>query len=308
MSHEKLIIIGSGPAGLTAAIYAARANLEPLVIEGFEPGGQLTLTSDVENYPGFPEGVLGPELMESFKKQAARFGAKFQLGNVDKADLQVRPFKLWVGKKEFSADTVIVASGASARWLGIDSEKKFQGKGISTCATCDGAFYKDLDVAVVGGGDSAMEESNFLTRFAKKVYLIHRRDEFRASKIMLERAQKNPKIEFIVNTVVKEIHGDNVVQSLTLQNTKSNAESTLKVDGLFVAIGHIPNTKIFQGQLEMDGQGYLKTKEGTTELGIPGVFSAGDVHDLRYRQAITAAGSGCKAAMDAEKYLEAMGQ
>jgi thioredoxin reductase (NADPH) len=305
MQNEKLIIIGSGPAGLTAAIYAARANLAPLVIEGFEPGGQLTLTTEVENFPGFPEGIMGPELMNRFKAQAERFGAKFLLGNVDRVSLKERPFHLAVGKNEYSAEALIVASGASARWLGIESEKKFRGRGVSTCATCDGAFYRDMDVIVVGGGDSAMEEANFLTRFCSKVTIVHRREEFRASKIMLERAQKNPKIEFITNQVVKEIRGDKNVESVVIESVKDGSERELQAKGVFVAIGHIPNTKIFDGQLEMDSAGYLKTAPTSTACNIDGVFLAGDVHDTRYRQAITAAGSGCKAAMDAEKYLEA---
>lgn len=306
MQHEKLIIIGSGPAGLTAAIYAARANLSPLVIEGFEPGGQLTLTTEVENFPGFPEGILGPELMERFKKQAARFGAKFLLGNVDRVELRERPFRLFVGAKELSCDSLVVASGASARWLGIESEKKFRGKGVSTCATCDGAFFRDMDVIVVGGGDSAMEEANFLTRFCRKVTIVHRRKEFRASKIMLERARSNPKIEFIVDHQVKEIKGGQSVESVVLENAIDKKTREIKAQGVFLAIGHVPNSKIFEGQLDMDDAGYLITKPGTTECNIPGVFLAGDVHDTRYRQAITAAGSGCKAAIDAEKYLESL--
>lgn len=301
--HEKLIIMGSGPAGLTAAIYASRANLEPLVVEGFEPGGQLTLTSEVENFPGFPEGIMGPELMENFKKQAARFGARFVLGNVDKADLSVRPFRLNVGSDEYTCDALIIASGASARWLGIDSEKKFKGRGVSTCATCDGAFYRNMKVAVVGGGDSAMEEANFLTKFASEVTVIHRRKDFRASKIMVERAQKNPKIKWALDSEVVEVRGEQTVQSLVVQNVLTKEKSELKVDGLFVAIGHVPNTQIFKGQLPMNEQGYLLLEGEGTETKIPGVFSAGDVHDFRYRQAITAAGSGCRAAMDAEKYL-----
>jgi thioredoxin reductase (NADPH) len=305
MSHEKLVIIGSGPAGLTAAIYAARANLAPLVVEGFEPGGQLTLTSDVENFPGFPEGINGPQLMAQFKKQAERFGAKFVLGNVDKAELKSHPFKLYVGKQEITAESVVIASGASARWLGIESEQKFRGRGVSTCATCDGAFYKDLEVAVVGGGDSAMEEANFLTRFCKKVTILHRREDFRASKIMLERAQKNPKIQILTNKAIVEIIGDKVVQGIRVEDTRTKEISEMKVDGVFVAIGHVPNTKIFEGQLPMNENGYLKTQPDTSMTEIEGVFSAGDVHDFRYRQAITAAGSGCKAAMDAEKWLEA---
>jgi thioredoxin reductase (NADPH) len=308
MSAHKpsVVIIGSGPAGLTAAIYAARANLSPLVIEGMEPGGQLTLTSEVENFPGFPEGIMGPELMESFKKQAARFGATFEMGNVTKVDFQKRPLTLWMDAKEMKADAVIVASGASARWLGIESEKKFRGKGVSTCATCDGAFYRNLDVIVVGGGDSAMEEANFLTRFCKKVIIVHRRETFRASKIMFDRAKSNPKIEFVLDSAVLEIKGDKAVESVVLENVKTKKTTEVKVQGVFVAIGHVPNTKIFEGQLKMNESGYLVTQETSTATNIPGVFSAGDVHDFRYRQAITAAGSGCKAAMDAEKYLEGL--
>ncbi len=303
----KILIIGSGPAGLTAAIYAARANLKPIVIEGLEPGGQLTLTSEVENFPGFPEGIMGPELMERFKKQAQRFGAEFVSAKVDRVDFKSKPLKVYVEDQEFHADSVVVASGASAKWLDIESEKKFKGRGVSTCATCDGAFYRNLDVIVVGGGDSAMEEANFLTRFCKKVYLVHRRDSFRASKIMVDRAKANPKIEIIVDTAVKEVQGEKVVERVILENIKTKALSTLNVQGLFVAIGHSPNTQIFKGQLEMHENGYLKTDAQTTCTNIPGVFSAGDVHDFRYRQAITASGSGCRAAMDAEKYLETLG-
>lgn len=305
-STHQLVIIGSGPAGLTAAIYAARANLNPLVIEGLEPGGQLTLTSEVENFPGFPEGVMGPDLMENFKKQAARFGAQFRWGTVDKVDFQSRPFRLWVGKDELKAEAVIIASGASAKWLEIESEKKFKGKGVSSCATCDGAFYRNLDVCVVGGGDSAMEEANFLTRFASKVTIIHRRGEFRASKIMVDRARKNPKIDFIMNSAIKEVKGDKDVSAVLVENLKTKEVRELPVKGVFVAIGHTPNTGIFKGQLDMNEQGYLVVDPHTTATKIPGVFSAGDVHDFRYRQAITAAGSGCRAAMDAEKYLESL--
>ncbi len=307
MEKQRLIIIGSGPAGLTAAIYAARANLTPFVIEGMEPGGQLTLTSDVENYPGFPEGILGPELMEKFKKQAERFGAQFKWGEVTKVDFKSRPLKVYVGEEEIQGNSVIVASGASAKWLDIESEKKFKGKGVSSCATCDGAFYKNRDVIVVGGGDSAMEESNFLTRFCRKVILVHRRDTFRASKIMLDRARNNPKIEIVTDTAVDEIKGSNAVEAVILKNLKTGEKKELSVDGVFVAIGHTPNTKIFKDQLRMNEQGYLLTRENSSETNIEGVFSAGDVHDFRYRQAITAAGSGCKAAMDAEKYLEHFG-
>jgi len=304
---KKLIIIGSGPAGLTAAIYAARANLAPLVFEGMEPGGQLTLTTEVENFPGFPEGIMGPELMENFKKQAARFGATFVPANVDKVDFKSTPLKLTSGSDTYTADSVVVASGASAKWLGIESEKKFRGKGVSTCATCDGAFYRNMDVIVVGGGDSAMEEANFLTRFCKKVIVVHRREAFRASKIMVDRAHKNPKIEFVLDSAVKEIQGEKLVERVVLENLKTKKTSTVEVQGVFVAIGHFPNTKIFEGQLEMHDNGYLKTDPNTTATNITGVFSAGDVHDFRYRQAITAAGSGCRAAMDAEKYLETLG-
>ena len=304
MSHYKLVIIGSGPAGLTAAIYAARANLRPLVIEGMEPGGQLTLTTEVENFPGFPEGIMGPELMERFKAQAKRFGAEFVSGLVTKAELKSKPIKLFLGEKQLSADSVIVASGASAKWLDIEAEKKFKGRGVSTCATCDGAFYRNQDVIVVGGGDSAMEEANFLTRFCKKVYLVHRRDSFRASKIMVDRALKNPKIEILLDTIVVDIEGAQSVEKVTLENVKSKERATLVVQGIFVAIGHTPNTQIFKGQLEMNDSGYLVVDPNSTATKIAGVFSAGDVHDFRYRQAITAAGSGCRAAMDAEKYLE----
>jgi len=302
--HEKLIIMGSGPAGLTAAIYAARARLNPLVIEGFEPGGQLTLTTEVENFPGFPEGIMGPELMENFKKQAARFGTKFVLGNIEKADLKAKPFRIWVGSTEYTCDAFIVASGASARWLGIEAEKKYKGRGVSTCATCDGAFYRERKVAVVGGGDSAMEEANFLTRFASEVTIIHRRKDFRASKIMLERAQKNPKIKWLLDSHVVDITGQDTVAGIVVENLVTKEKKELPMDGLFVAIGHVPNTVVFKGQLPMNEQGYLQVGGETTMTSIPGVFSAGDVHDLRYRQAITAAGSGCRAAMDAEKYLE----
>jgi thioredoxin reductase (NADPH) len=304
VAHEKLIIMGSGPAGLTAAIYAARARLNPLVIEGFEPGGQLTLTTEVENFPGFPEGIMGPELMENFKKQASRFGAKFVLGMLESADLSKKPFQLTIAGKPMTCDALIVASGASARWLGIEAEKKYKGRGVSTCATCDGAFYRDRKVIVVGGGDSAMEEANFLTRFASEVTIVHRRQEFRASKIMLERAQKNPKIKWVVDSQVVDITGAQGVEAVVIENLKTKERSTLAVEGVFVAIGHVPNTSTFKGQLPMTEQGYLIVQGETTMTTIPGVFSAGDVHDLRYRQAITAAGSGCKAAMDAEKWLE----
>jgi thioredoxin reductase (NADPH) len=306
MSQHQVLIIGSGPAGLTAAIYAARANLNPLVIEGLEPGGQLTLTSEVENFPGFPEGIFGQDLMAAFKKQAEKFGARFEAGSVTKVDFRSRPFRVWIDEKELRATVVIVASGASARWLEISAEKKFRGRGVSTCATCDGAFYRNQDVIVVGGGDSAMEEANFLTRFCRKVTIVHRRDHFRASKIMLERAQKNPKIEFILDSAVVDIKGDKAVEVAVLENLKTRSRREVPVQGIFVAIGHVPNTEIFKGQLEMNEAGYLLLQPGTTATNISGVFSAGDVHDFRYRQAITAAGSGCRAAMDAEKFLESI--
>jgi thioredoxin reductase (NADPH) len=305
---EKLIIIGSGPAGLTAAIYAARANLSPTIIAGYQSGGQLMLTTEVENYPGFPDGIMGPELMMNMRKQAERFGAKFvdkDVTDVDFSDEKVK--KVSVDSEVYAAESVIVATGASARWLDVPGEDKLRGRGVSTCATCDGAFYRDRVVAVVGGGDSAMEEAGFLTRFASKVYLMHRRGEFRASKIMQDRVQKNPKIEIMLNTVITEIHGDQLVSSVSLQDTESGEIKSMEVDGVFAAIGHVPNTKFLQGHIELDEVGYIvPKKDSDTETSIKGVFVAGDVYDIRYRQAITAAGSGCKAAMDAEKYLESV--
>ncbi len=305
---EKVIIVGSGPAGLTAAIYAARANLEPLMIEGEEAGGQLMITSDVENYPGFPNAVTGPELMAEMRQQAARFGTKFITRNVTKTDFSQRPFKIWVGDELHLGRSIVIATGASAIYLGLESEKKFYSKGVSACATCDGAFFKNVEVAVIGGGDTAMEEANFLTRFASKVYIIHRRDTFRASKIMSERAQKNPKIQVIWNTVVEEVLGDKFVNALRLKNLKTSETSTLPVGGMFVAIGHRPNTSIFGGQLETDETGYLKTRGKSSYTSIEGVFACGDVQDHVYRQAVTAAGSGCMAAIDAERWLEAQGE
>ncbi|MEK6600554.1 MAG: thioredoxin-disulfide reductase [Candidatus Binatota bacterium] len=305
-SHYRVIILGSGAAGLTAAIYAARANLEPLVIEGSQPGGQLTITTDVENYPGFPKGVMGPELMEEFKRQAERFGAKTVFGDVTAVNLKQRPFQLTVGKEGYTSDSLIIATGASAKLMGLESEKKLMGYGVSACATCDGFFFKDKEVAVVGGGDTAMEESLFLTKFASKVIVIHRRDKLRASKIMQDRAEKNPKISFIWDTVVEEVHGDpkdGGVKGLKLKNVKTGKTEDFKCDGLFIAIGHEPNTKLFAGQLEMDETGYLITQKGTATK-IPGVFACGDVQDHVYRQAVTAAGTGCMAAMDAERFLE----
>lgn len=304
---ENVIIIGSGPAGLTAAIYASRANLNPLMIEGEEAGGQLMTTTDVENYPGFPKGVTGPELMQVTREQAERFGTRFITRNVTKVDFSKRPFKVWVGNDLHEARAVIISTGASAKYLGLESEKRFLGRGVSACATCDGAFFKNQPVAIVGGGDTAMEEANFLTRFASKVYLIHRRDSFRASKIMADRAMKNPKIEVMWNTVVNEILGETSVTAVKLENLKTGEKKELKVDGYFAAIGHQPNTKIFEGQLNMDSVGYLITKEKSTWTSVEGVFASGDVQDPTYRQAVTAAGSGCMAAIDAERWLESQG-
>ena len=303
--HYKVIIIGSGPAGLTAAIYTARANLNPLILEGQQPGGQLTITTEVENYPGFPEGITGPVLMDDMRKQATRFGAVSKFEYVTSVDFSKKPFKVSAEGKDYTADTVIIATGASARWLGIESEKKFMGFGVSACATCDGFFFKDKEVIVVGGGDSAMEEATFLTKFAKKVYIVHRREGFRSSKIMLEKAQKNDKIEFLLNKVIVEIKGEKSVQSAVLKDTQNGETTEMKIDGIFMAIGHIPNTQVFGDQLKKDESGYLITEPGTTKTDIDGVFACGDVQDKIYRQAVTAAGSGCMAAIDAEKYLEA---
>lgn len=303
---HKVVIIGSGCAGLTAAIYTARANLKPVVIDGFEPGGQLTMTTMVENFPGFPTGILGPELTEAMRKQAQRFGAEFRSGAVTSVDFQKRPFKVEAAKEQFAAETLIVAAGASARLLGLESERQLMGHGVSTCATCDGYFFREKEIAVVGGGDTAMEEATFLTRFAKRVNILHRRHEFRASKIMLDRARANDKIRFITPVVVEEVldPSRHNVEGVKLRNLQDNKASVLPVEGLFIGIGHEPNTKIFRGHLDMDETGYLKTHQGS-RTNIEGVFAAGDVQDKVYRQAITAAGSGCMAAMDAERFLEA---
>jgi thioredoxin reductase (NADPH) len=305
---EDVIIIGSGPAGLTAAIYAARANLNPLMIEGYEAGGQLTTTTEVENYPGFAHGIQGPELMTVMRQQAERFKTRFVTKNVTKVDFSKRPFQIWVDNDLYQAQTVIISTGASAKYLGLENERRLLGRGVSACATCDGAFFKNVPVAVVGGGDTAMEEANFLTRFASKVYLIHRRHEFRASKIMTERVLNNPKVEVIYNTTVEDVLGEKGVSSLKLKNHETGAVTDLPVEGFFVAIGHKPNTDLFKGQLDMDSVGYLITKPKSTATSIPGVFASGDVQDSYYRQAISAAGTGCMSAIDAERWLDHEGR
>jgi len=304
-SIRELIIIGGGPAGYTAALYAARADLEPLVIEGFAWGGQLMITSDVENYPGYADGVMGPAMMSDFRRQAERFGAEFVTDDVTRVDFSSQPHRVWVGDDEYAAKAVVVATGASARWLGIESEQQHKGRGVSACATCDASFFREKEVYVVGGGDSAFEEALFLTKFATHVHLVHRRDEFRASRIMVDRAEANDKLDFVLSAVVDEILGDAKVEGLRLRSTETGETLEVPADGVFVAIGHDPNTELFRDQLDHDPNGYLVTRAGSTATNVPGVFAAGDVQDHTYRQAITAAGTGCMAALDAEKFLAA---
>jgi thioredoxin reductase (NADPH) len=301
---KKVAVVGSGPAGYTAALYAARANLEPIVLKGLEAGGQLMLTTDVENYPGFADGILGPELMEQMEKQAARFGAEILPVHVTSVDLSQRPFVVQAGDQLWRTQTVIVSTGASARWLGVPGEEKLRGRGVSACATCDGFFFRDRELVVVGGGDTAMEEALYLTKFASKVSIVHRRDELRASKVMQARALAHPSIGVIWGSIVEEITGDDAVTGVRLRNVKTGTTTEMPIDGVFVAIGHDPNTSLFRGQLDMDDEGYLKVQEPRTLTNVPGVFAAGDVTDRVYRQAVTAAGQGCKAAIDAERYLE----
>jgi thioredoxin reductase (NADPH) len=300
-----LIVIGGGPAGYTAALYAARANLRPLVIEGFSWGGQLMITSDVENYPGYPDGVMGPEMMGEFRRQAERFGTDFVTDDVTRVDFSERPFRVWVEDEEYQARSVIIATGASARWLGLESEERLKNHGVSACATCDGAFFRDKHIFVVGGGDTAFEEALFLTRFGYKVTIVHRRNEFRASQIMVDRARAHEKVEFKTPYAVDEVLGESSISGLRLRNTETNETEEVEAGALFIAIGHDPNTKLFVDQLDHDENGYLVTKPGTTETNIPGVFAAGDVQDHIYRQAVTAAGTGCMAALDAERFLAA---
>jgi thioredoxin reductase (NADPH) len=305
-TSTKLLIVGSGPAGLTAAIYAARANLEPIVLAGSAPGGQLMITSDVENYPGFPDGIQGPDLMAKFREQAERFGSRIVDVDIDKVDFSARPFRIWARGVEYTGEAVVIATGASALWLGIESETRLRGRGVSACATCDGFFFRDREIAVVGGGDTAFEEATFLTRFATKVHMLHRRDAFRASKIMIDRAKANPKIEIHRNTAVEEVLGDTRVEGLRLRDTESDEVRDVEMDGLFIAIGYRPNTEAFRDWLDVDPGGYLVVKDETRSK-IDGVFIAGDVHDHRYRLAVTAASDGCKAAIDAERWLESQG-
>ena len=306
--NRKVIIIGSGPAGLTAATYAARANLEPLVFEGSQPGGQLTITTDVENYPGFPDGILGPDLMDKFRDQAKRFGAECHFKHVTKVDLSDRPFKVWVADETYTSDTIIIATGATARLLGLESETRLMGHGVSACATCDGFFFKDKKVLVIGGGDSAMEEANFLTKFAAEVQIVHRRDALRASKIMQDRIMNNPRITIQWNTVLEDIEGNEAdgVSGVSLRDTRTDEFRQEPCDGVFLAIGHVPNTELFDAMLDLDDQKYIRTVDASSRTSIAGVFACGDVQDHVYRQAITAAGTGCMAAMDAEKYLESL--
>ena len=305
-TESKVVIIGSGPAGLTAAIYAARAYLEPIVLAGSAPGGQLMITSDVENYPGFPLGIQGPELMAAFREQAERFGTHIVDVDIDRVDFSQRPFRVWARGVEYKGEAVIVATGASALWLGLESETRLRGRGVSACATCDGFFFKDMEIAVVGGGDTALEEATFLTRFASKVHLLHRRDQFKASKIMVDRAVANPKIEIHTNTAVDEVMGTQKVSGLKLRDTLSGEQREVPMEGLFIAIGYRPNTEVFRDWLDVDSKGYLVVRDETGSK-VEGVFIAGDVHDHRYRQAVTAAGDGCKAAIDAERWLESQG-
>jgi thioredoxin reductase (NADPH) len=303
VEERNVVILGSGPAGYTAALYAARADLAPLVLKGLDAGGQLMLTTDVENYPGFPDAILGPELMEAMEKQATRFGADTLAQTATRVDLSSRPFGVWAGDQEWRARTLIVATGASAKWLGVPGEEQLRGRGVSACATCDGFFFRDRRLVVVGGGDTAMEEASFLTKFASDVTIVHRRDEFRASKIMQDRVMENPKVSVVWDSVVEEVLGDGAVDGVRLRNVKTDETSERETDGVFVAIGHTPNTELVQGQLELSN-GYILVQEPTTKTSVPGVFAAGDVTDVIYRQAVTAAGQGCKAAMDAERFLE----
>jgi thioredoxin reductase (NADPH) len=302
---REVIVIGGACAGYTAALYTARANMQPLVIEGLNWGGQLMITSDVENYPGYPDGVLGPEMMQEFRRQAERFGAEFVTDDVTRVDFSERPFRVWVGDDEYRAETVVIATGANARQLELESERRLQGRGVSYCAVCDAAFFKDREVVVVGGGDSAMEEATFLAKFASKVTLVHRRDAFRASPIMVDRARASEKVEFTLDSVVEEVLGDGVVTGVVIRNVQTDERTEVPADGLFVAIGHDPNTTLFRGQVDMDEAGYILTEAKTSETNVPGVFAAGDVQDHVYRQAVTAAGSGCMAALDAERWLAA---
>jgi thioredoxin reductase (NADPH) len=307
IEDRDVVILGSGPAGYTAALYAARANLRPLVLKGLEAGGQLMLTTEVENYPGFPDGILGPELMDAMEKQAARFEAEIVAQSATRADLSERPFGVWAGDQESRTQTLIVATGATAKWLGVAGEERLRGRGVSACATCDGFFFRDRELVVVGGGDTAMEEATFLTKFASRVTIVHRRGEFRASKIMQDRALANPKIDVVWNHVVDEVVGDGAVTGVKLRDVRTGEGSEMETGGVFVAIGHTPNTELFDGKIELTDEGYIIVEEPTTRTSVPGVFAAGDVTDRIYRQAVTAGGQGCKAAIDAERFLETQG-